>query len=1165
MKTFNFAGWNAVRSYTQSGLFMGYQAMWLWYRQPIDCAYGKDNFSRTAAREMASYMNSLSPRTPGTLYNKMFIKASLVAVLFTLGVTSSTPIEQENRGISIPLPKRVSLMKADGTFDHDKAISHNAKTYNKYQREFRKLQANNGSTVGELPRNLKIKPFRPSPSEDALSKRKTGSLPLTDEQDDVEWDGNLSIGTPPQMFSVVFDTGSSDLWVPSSDCKSSACSSKHKYRAASKTSRLEPGTFEIVYDDNSTSSGPIYTDTVSVAGLTVTGQYLSAATTLSSDFGEHPADGIFGMAWPALSEIGQAGPLFFNTAMSQGITSAGEFAFKLASRGSELFLGGTDTSLYTGSIEYNAIDASIPFWILQGASARLGSKTTISNFETIIDSGTSIMYGPSDVIAKFYAQIPGSGVYDVEEGFYYYPCASNPVLGFNWGGKTWTVSGTNFNLGAVALGSRYCVGSLAGMDIGSESIWVLGDSFMKNVYTVFSFDRPAVGFASLRFWILYLAMSTVSARSATCRIVSMDRNGETFECSRRNAMGMLLQESEAFITFERRDIAMWQAVGVLVLSEAERPTYLAGVYNKPLFIAVSTARATVTIVSQTFTIAYCAILAVLTQRITLHELIQRPQTLTAIHDKSFAWLGLGASLQTLARQRKLVTDLLGVSMITIYLLLIFVVHTTLPGIFGVTTQNVTSFATYPTTLARQITSETPQGLALDPFTGYHYAILQVYHTLTLSTTGLRDNTLYDIIPAVENATGAPVEVNATSFSVSCGLLPDIVQTAFEPNGSEPNSDMPAYVFGFAGGKYRVSVWPMGENQFQVQNAFFPDDSDVIYGPANSSMLVLASTYPILDSAGNSAAPVNINPMWLETQQYDPHVQVPVINVTFVACNFGADNTTINVNSRTQGVDKPVTPTTTERWQNWVDPGPSSDPLLLYGVQDFAFSDPEPMESIVTFVTLANSTFNMSITTNPYGMIEWFLDTDILAGRNANGSQEAALDSVTVGELEMSLARAYATVLWSYSNMSLPEDTLRLGGVSISTSALQERLIINKISLIAGLIASCILFALTVAMVVRSGDFAGNAATQDVSGLLPILWLLGNEPRLAAMEKPDLDVLRAAGMSIVTRIDKLQRGMSGSEDKGRGYVSVGYELDSMDLGPSQSSDRLLASAKGIIHD
>lgn len=48
----------------------------------------------------------------------MFCKASLLAVTLAL-VASATPVERDT-SIVIPLSKRGSLTKADGTFDHAK-------------------------------------------------------------------------------------------------------------------------------------------------------------------------------------------------------------------------------------------------------------------------------------------------------------------------------------------------------------------------------------------------------------------------------------------------------------------------------------------------------------------------------------------------------------------------------------------------------------------------------------------------------------------------------------------------------------------------------------------------------------------------------------------------------------------------------------------------------------------------------------------------------------------------------------------------------------------------------------------------------------------------------------------------------------------------------------
>ena len=57
----------------------------------------------------------------------------------------------------------------------------------------------------------------------------------------------------------------------------------------------------------------------------------------------------------------------------------------------------------------------------------------------------------------------------------------------------------SINLGQTESGSNDCVGALAAQDLGlGSSTWLLGDSFMKNVYTAFNFDTNSVGFATLR-------------------------------------------------------------------------------------------------------------------------------------------------------------------------------------------------------------------------------------------------------------------------------------------------------------------------------------------------------------------------------------------------------------------------------------------------------------------------------------------------------------------------------------------------------------------------------------------------------------------------------------------------------------------------------------------
>ncbi|KAI0661329.1 acid protease [Cubamyces menziesii] len=422
----------------------------------------------------------------------MFIQSSLIAVALALSATASPMAE--GMGTPIPFEKRNGITTSDGRFDHARAVQQVVRDRNKHRNNLINLERNMGRQA--FNEGAHIRPVANFSSTHESGNDKRQAEALTDEGGDQYWAGNIAVGTSGQTFLIDFDTGSSDLWVPSVNCTSSFCSKKHKYNpASSSSSASKSGKFSIQYGDGSTVSGPVYTDTVNVAGVSVKNQYFSPVNTLSSMFASEADDGILGMAFPAISNLRQSP--FFNSAKTQGVVKNGVFAFKLAKSGSELFLGGTNPKLYSGSIESHPVTGS-GFWQLANAQVNYGSKIIDSGFQTIVDTGTTIIYGPPSQVANFYKSIPGAKLYDSNNGFYSIPCSSVPSnVSFSWGGQQWAISAANFNFGRVS--STQCIGAIAGQDLGlGSNTWLLGDSFMKNVYTVFSFDQNSVGFAKLK-------------------------------------------------------------------------------------------------------------------------------------------------------------------------------------------------------------------------------------------------------------------------------------------------------------------------------------------------------------------------------------------------------------------------------------------------------------------------------------------------------------------------------------------------------------------------------------------------------------------------------------------------------------------------------------------
>ena len=95
------------------------------------------------------------------------------------------------------------------------------------------------------------------------------------------------------------------------------------------------------------------------------------------------------MAFPVLANL--QGDPFFTTATKQKVVPQSVFGFKLAEQDSELFLGGTNDELFTGTLEPHKVDSSSGFWQIPGASVIVNGQTVTDagSFDTIIDSGTT--------------------------------------------------------------------------------------------------------------------------------------------------------------------------------------------------------------------------------------------------------------------------------------------------------------------------------------------------------------------------------------------------------------------------------------------------------------------------------------------------------------------------------------------------------------------------------------------------------------------------------------------------------------------------------------------------------------------------------------------------------------------------------------------------------
>uniref|UniRef100_A0A674JH63 cathepsin E n=1 Tax=Terrapene triunguis TaxID=2587831 RepID=A0A674JH63_9SAUR len=298
----------------------------------------------------------------------------------------------------------------------------------------------------------------------------------------------ISIGTPPQNFTVLFDTGSSNLWVPSIYCVSKACAVHSRFHPSDSNTYSEVGTpFSIQYGTGSLS-GIIGSDQVTVSITVSNQQFAESVSEPGNTFLDAEFDGILGLAYPSLAVDGVT-PVFDNM-MAQNLVDLPIFSVYMnrnpdSSVGGELLFGGFDPSHFSGTLNWVPVTKQ-GYWQIQLDNIQVGGTVAFcaEGCQAIVDTGTSLITGPSKEIKEmqnYIGAVPMDGeVSQCEMGRYH----------ISWMQEFLSPHDNSD-------GMAFCTSGFQGLNMQPPAgpLWILGDVFIGQFYSVFDRGNNRVGLA----------------------------------------------------------------------------------------------------------------------------------------------------------------------------------------------------------------------------------------------------------------------------------------------------------------------------------------------------------------------------------------------------------------------------------------------------------------------------------------------------------------------------------------------------------------------------------------------------------------------------------------------------------------------------------------------
>ncbi|KAG1844694.1 hypothetical protein F4604DRAFT_1937384 [Suillus subluteus] len=506
---------------------------------------------------------------------------------------------------------------------------------------------------------------------------------------------------------------------------------------------------------------------------------------------------------------------------------------------------------------------------------------------------------------------------------------------------------------------------------------------------------------------------------------------------------------------------------------------------------------------------YTAVLLFLTQQLAISRTLVRRLKLTAIHDISGAWAGLGSALSSVWRQTDIPASCWTTSAVATYLASITVLHVTSSTLLQFQTFNTSITTSVPTTLGWLDDSSYGSFANLGLVTP---SLPVVNHLTGLVSAGLANITLYDTLKT--NAIAGNATVNATTVTSHCGLIPNVTYSA---NTS-------------------TAIVPFGPNSFRMLNAstLWPDQIHIVpwveYEDPYNEVMELNGVYlmvsTLLEVEPSVQDEVAINMTWAIPGVVTPYV----IQVYFVQCSLSANTTDGMVDMQTNSLlsSTSISQTSTQWEMNQFEWSNTSWQAQIGS----ALATPDSSSGIIFGGTPSQIT-ELSVADEYIMSLVGLNLTDEYSQFLYDDARPISNFTLRPDELEFAVARAAAQLIWIAGQLGTSNGGIELGNGTayVNEEFIALRLNINLLPLAFATSASVIMLGLALHLT-RALDASHDiqAAIPNI-GVLQLLWLGHRSASinevLEDVQHPTEANLRRAGMIDVC----LTKTMSDEEELG----------------------------------